>query len=85
MYAFVMRPKLLPHNYWNFIVRTGPIHGTVLEAVRQNVRGEPVDVDKVNAFIRGPRRFQVADKPLPAAGERSRPDLVAPSVQRTTS
>ena len=65
MYAFVMRPKLLPHNYWNFIVRTGPIHGTVLEAVRQNVRGEPVDVDKVNAFIRGHGGSRLLTNPYP--------------------
>ena len=61
----MMRPKTLPHSYWNFIVRTGPIHGTVLEAVRQNLRGKPVDVDKVNAFIRSHGGSRLLTSPYP--------------------
>mmetsp|Transcript_12483 Transcript_12483/g.45513 ORF Transcript_12483/g.45513 Transcript_12483/m.45513 type:complete len:520 (+) Transcript_12483:191-1750(+) len=44
MYAYVMRPETLPSSYWNFIVRTGPIHKTVLKGVRDSNRGSPVDV-----------------------------------------
>ena len=48
MYAYVMRPETLPHSYWKFIVKSGPVSETVLEAVRRNNRGLPVDVDAVN-------------------------------------
>lgn len=51
MYAYVMRPETLPRGYWNFIVRTGPIHPTALEAVRDNIRGRPINLAKVNGFI----------------------------------
>ena len=48
MYAYVMRPETLPHSYWQFIVKSGPVAAVVLEAVRRNNRGLPVDVDAVN-------------------------------------
>ena len=44
MYAYVMRPETLPPSYWRFIVRTGPLDPFVLEQVRRNNRGLPVDV-----------------------------------------
>lgn len=31
MYAFVMRPETLPKSYFDFIVKTGPISGPVVE------------------------------------------------------
>eukprot|EP00891_Asterochloris_glomerata_P002067 jgi/Astpho2/2067/e_gw1.00038.70.1_t len=52
MYSYVMNPKTLPASYWNFIVRTGPIHEVVLEAVRRNVRKQPVNIAAVNSYIR---------------------------------
>ena len=48
MYAYVMGPQTLPHSYWQFIVKSGPVSAVVLEAVRRNNRGLPVDVDAVN-------------------------------------
>ena len=47
-----MRPHSLPLSYWNFIVRTGPIHKTALTAVRRNVRGRPIDLLAVNEYLR---------------------------------
>lgn len=44
MYAYVMRPDTLPRSYNNFIVSTGPIERGVLTAVRDQVRGVPLDV-----------------------------------------
>jgi hypothetical protein len=52
MYAYVMRPETLPRSYWNFIVKTGPVHPTVLSAVRANCRGGVVDTTAVNAFVK---------------------------------
>ena len=34
------------------ICRTGPIHKVVLEAVRRNVRKQPVNIAEVNSYIR---------------------------------
>lgn len=38
MYAYVMRPDTLPSSYNKFIIATGPIHTSVLQAVRDQVR-----------------------------------------------
>jgi len=64
-YAYVMRPHTLPPSYWNFIVRTGPIHRTALAAVRRNVRGRPVDLLAVNEYIQsqGGSRFMTSAVP----------------------
>ncbi|KAK9805247.1 hypothetical protein WJX72_008453 [[Myrmecia] bisecta] len=51
MYAYVMRPETLPESYWRFIVRSGPIDAKVLEAVRSTNRGQPVNVEAVNAYV----------------------------------
>ena len=51
MYAYVMGPQTLPHSYWQFIVKSGPVSPVVLEAVRRNNRGLPVDVDAVNRRV----------------------------------
>ena len=51
MYAYVMRPETLPHSYWKFIVKSGPVSAVVLEAVRRNNRGLPVDADAVNRSV----------------------------------
>ncbi len=53
MYAYVMGPQTLPHSYWKFIVKSGPVAPVVLEAVRRNNRGLPVDVDAVNRCCAG--------------------------------
>jgi hypothetical protein len=53
MYAYVMGPQTLPHSYWQFIVKSGPVAPVVLEAVRRNNRGLPVDVDAVNRCCAG--------------------------------
>ena len=50
MYSYVMRPEALPHSYWKFIVRSGPIDARVLAAVRDTVRGRPVDSAALNAW-----------------------------------
>jgi len=52
MYAYVMRPDSIPMSYWKFIVRTGPIAATVLEAVKNNNRGKPIDVPKIMEYCR---------------------------------
>lgn len=50
MYAYVMRPETLPKSYWRFIVKSGPVSALVLEAVRRQNRGLPVDFEAVNRF-----------------------------------
>ena len=62
MYAYVMGPQTLPHSYWQFIVKSGPVSPVVLEAVRRNNRGLLVDVDAVNrcrAGVRDASRHQL--------------------------
>lgn len=49
MYAYVMRPDTLPEAYWKFIVKTGPIDGTVLGAVRAHGYGLPLAAAELNA------------------------------------
>lgn len=43
MWAYVMRPETLPTSYWNFIVNAGPIHKTVLKAVKASNEGSALD------------------------------------------
>ena len=50
MYAYVMNPETLPSSYWKFIVKSGPVSKVVLEAIRRNNRGLPVDFEAVNRF-----------------------------------
>eukprot|EP01129_Flabellula_baltica_P011583 TRINITY_DN5107_c0_g1_i1.p1 TRINITY_DN5107_c0_g1~~TRINITY_DN5107_c0_g1_i1.p1 ORF type:complete len:453 (+),score=61.26 TRINITY_DN5107_c0_g1_i1:37-1359(+) len=52
MYAYVMRPETLPKSYYKFIVRTGPIDESVLNAVRANNRNKPIALDDVFGFIK---------------------------------
>lgn len=42
-----MRPETLPPSYYKFIVRTGPIHEVVLQSVRDNCRGKPINLPDV--------------------------------------
>lgn len=42
-----MRPETLPPSYYKFIVRTGPIHEVVLQSVRDNCRGKPINLPAV--------------------------------------
>ena len=51
MYAYVMRPETLPPSYWNFIVKTGPLEKNVLEWVRLNCRGRPIDLAAVESYV----------------------------------
>ena len=52
MYAYVMRPETLPASYNKFIVNTGPIDKVVLSAVRDQIRGAPVDIPQARAVQR---------------------------------
>ena len=49
MYAYAMRPDTLPAAYFKFIVDTGPIPLKVLDAVKANNRGLPVDLPSLEA------------------------------------
>jgi len=51
MYAYVMRPETLPPSYYKFIVRQGPIDEVMLQAVRDNNRGRPINLSAVNTYI----------------------------------
>ena len=51
MYAYVMRPETLPPSYWNFIVKTEPLEKHVLEWVRLNCRGSPVDLAAIESYV----------------------------------
>lgn len=51
MYAYVMRPETLPESYYKFIVRTGPIHEVILQAVRDNCRDKPVVLKHVVQYF----------------------------------
>ena len=65
MYSYVMRPEALPRSYWKFIVRSGPIDVRVLAAVRDTVRGRPLDAGALNAWAveRGGRPALGSDRP----------------------
>ena len=65
MYSYVMRPEALPHSYWKFIARSGPIDVRVLAAVRDTVRGRPIDAEALNAWAvqRGGRPALESDRP----------------------
>lgn len=52
MYGYVMRPETLPESYYKFIVRTGPIKEVILQAVRDNNRGRPIDLPQVLDYCR---------------------------------
>jgi len=52
MYAYVMRPETLPESYNKFIVQTGPINPMILEAVRNNNRGNPIDLQKLLEYCK---------------------------------
>ncbi len=51
MYAYVMRPETLPPSYYKFIVRQGPIDEVMLQAVRDNCRGKPINLPQVRKYI----------------------------------
>ena len=51
MYAYVMRPETLPTSYWNFIVRMGPIHRTILNGAKEFSRGRAVDLPAINKVV----------------------------------
>eukprot|EP00884_Botryococcus_braunii_P011663 jgi/Botrbrau1/20498/Bobra.145_2s0056.1 len=65
MYAYVMRPETLPPSFWKFIVRSGPVPAPVLEAVRRNVRGLPIDVERLNAFLARSKGRVYLNNPYP--------------------
>jgi hypothetical protein len=68
MYAYVMRPQTLPKSYFDFIVKTGPIHRTVLEAARCSSRGLPIDAEKVIKYCASKGRDVVIPNPLHIVG-----------------
>jgi hypothetical protein len=45
MYAYVAAPWSLPHSYYMFIVNTGPMHLTALQAMRRRCSGRPLPID----------------------------------------
>ncbi|CAM6019236.1 unnamed protein product [Sphagnum balticum] len=51
MYAYVMRPETLPDSYLEFISKTGPIAKPTLKAVRESLRGGPIDIVALSAFV----------------------------------
>ncbi|CAI5727620.1 unnamed protein product [Peronospora farinosa] len=65
MYAYVMRPKTLPSEYFRFIQQTGPVEMETLELVQQVNRGAPVSTATLQKLLNRkpniPRNF-----PLPA-------------------
>lgn len=71
MYAFIMRPKTLPPEYFRFIQKTGPVEKEVLEIVRQANRGMLLDPAFVDAFIA--KKKMVLDFDIP----RGCPDMVS--------
>jgi len=65
MYAYVMRPETLPKSYHKFIVRQGPIHETVLNAVEDSCRGSKVDTVRLMNYVKdkGGERAVAAVRP----------------------
>ncbi|KAG7399534.1 hypothetical protein PHYBOEH_008659 [Phytophthora boehmeriae] len=64
MYAYVMRPKTLPPEYFRFIQRTGPVDLEALDLVQQVNRGLPVSAATLQQLIH--RRPGIPkDFPLP--------------------
>lgn len=51
MYAYVMRPKTLPPEYFRFIQRTGPVELETLELVQQVNRGLPVSQETLQKLL----------------------------------
>ena len=51
MYAYVMRPETIPKSYYKFIVNQGPIDEVVLQAVRANNRGRPMDMSILREYV----------------------------------
>ncbi|KAL1294852.1 hypothetical protein HN51_055698 [Arachis hypogaea] len=51
MYGFVMRPESLPKSYQDFIQKTGPVAAPVYKAIRENCRGQAVDVASLHAYL----------------------------------
>lgn len=74
MYAYVMRPETLPASYHKFIVNSGPIHGKILQVVRNNCRGIPFDEAFVTKYVRShisssqATSFSISQNPLPMIG-----------------
>jgi len=67
MYAYVMRPETLPANYYKFIVRQGPIDEVILQGVRDNNRGKPIDLPAMTKYIKetgGDEAWEVCKKYL---------------------
>ena len=52
MYSYVCRPNALPPSYYSFIRRQGPLDEVVLQAVRDNCRGKPVNTDALFAYVK---------------------------------
>lgn len=50
MYAYVFRPETLDRGFWNFVVRAGPIDKPTLGAVRANLAGHRVNLDKLPEY-----------------------------------
>jgi hypothetical protein len=46
-----MRPETLPDSYLEFISKTGPIAKPTLKAVRESLRGGPIDIVALSAFV----------------------------------
>ncbi|KXS12437.1 hypothetical protein M427DRAFT_59579, partial [Gonapodya prolifera JEL478] len=51
MYAYALRPETLDQGFYRFIRDTGPVPEPVLEAVRRNVRGLPVETPSPTSYI----------------------------------
>ena len=45
-----MNPQTIPTSSRKFITSTGPIDGLVLDSIRKNLRGQSVDMSKLNAY-----------------------------------
>ena len=50
-YAYVMRPETLNPGYHRFIVNLGPFPNVILDEVRKNCRGQPINADAVAKYI----------------------------------
>ena len=50
-YAYVMRPETLNPGYHRFIVNLGPFPNVVLDEVRNNCRGKPINTDAFSKYI----------------------------------
>ena len=52
MYAYVFRPETIPSSYMKLIQKVSPIEPTSMRAIKESVRGIPMDVSFYNEYAR---------------------------------